>query len=266
MSRRFLFIILIFAFVAGVVGYVIYDSIRDRVETVFEIVPVGVSKYRTLMTRAYEPDLFDKGESPFYSERVLGRAIEDYDLVRLFDMGREVLLAELRDGMELSSVRYSDLLRLRVSFGSKLRSEQVSYAVVQTFATLRREGLERRREESIREFADKLRIQEDKVEDHRVRLTYYSEEHLIPYDVMFGEGQRGRSEDGETEDGDLVILGADWARIEKVREDYERELAILEAIKEAEFSEFMDESLWREPIIIHEAGWSDEVGAQMRVK
>ncbi len=52
-------------------------------------------------------------------------------------------------------------------------------------------------------------------------------------------------------------------KFSKVRDDYERELAILDAIKQAEFIGSIGESLEREPIVIHQHGWTSEVAKEM---
>ncbi len=63
----------------------------------------------------------------------------------------------------------------------------------------------------------------------------------------------------------LMVSAEEKTRFGIVREDYERELAILDAIKQAEFTETLGRGLERDPIMFHKIGWTTEVAAEMKL-
>ena len=65
--------------------------------------------------------------------------------------------------------------------------------------------------------------------------------------------------DNAKEEDDLMISAEEKTRFGKVREDYERELGILDAIKAAEFTEFLGDGLERDPLVFHQKAVTPEV-------
>ncbi len=61
------------------------------------------------------------------------------------------------------------------------------------------------------------------------------------------------------EKGDLMVSAEEKTKFGKVRVDYEREVAILDAIKQAEFTEAIGEDLEREPLEFHERAKTPDV-------
>lgn len=58
--------------------------------------------------------------------------------------------------------------------------------------------------------------------------------------------------DNINEEVDLMLSAEEQTKFGKVREDYERELAILDSIKNAEFTESIGDDLDRDPLVFHE--------------
>ncbi len=167
------------------------------------------------------------------------------------------------------------LIRREVYADSEVKTEQVGYAVKQTYYTRRTEALNKRRLETMNVFKDKRRIQEDKVEDHRTRLYALSKRLQIPHhggDARLSANRdldtnkhEGKSRlDARKGEGGLIVSAEEKTKFGKVREDYERELLILDAIKEAEFTEKIGENLERDPLVFHLLGWTPDVTAAMK--
>ncbi len=77
--------------------------------------------------------------------------------------------------------------------------------------------------------------------------------------MVFNQNVEKLRVDSNKEEGDLMLSAEEKTKFGKVREDYERELAILDSIKEAEFSEAIGEDLERDPLVFHELATTPDV-------
>lgn len=227
-------------------------------ETTFEVNPFGWKNNldapddnRVLLTHQFVQTQF----AIIQSKETIKRAIDDYDLEKLLGKNKQDLTEEITTSIEMSQKEGTDLMSLKVYADSEKEAQQISYALVQTFITRRRERIEKRVEVSRLVFADKRKIQEDKVEDHRVRLYALAKQF---------QKRGGKDRYSEILEGDTMLLLEDPTRLEKVRQDYERELTILDAIKQVEVEEFSHEGGRKSSVVVHEAGWSDAVTGDIR--
>jgi capsular exopolysaccharide synthesis family protein len=77
--------------------------------------------------------------------------------------------------------------------------------------------------------------------------------------VIYNQNVEKLRIDTSKEEGDLMLSAEEKTKFGKVRVDYERELAILDAIKEAEFTEAIGENLERDPLVFHELATTPNV-------
>jgi polysaccharide biosynthesis transport protein len=76
--------------------------------------------------------------------------------------------------------------------------------------------------------------------------------------VVMDENVKKLFIDTNKESQNLMLSAEEKTRFGKVREDYERELAILDSIKEAEFTETIGEKLDRDPLVFHKLATTPE--------
>ncbi len=77
--------------------------------------------------------------------------------------------------------------------------------------------------------------------------------------VVYNQNVEKLRIDSDKEVGDLMVSAEEKTRFGKVREDYERELNVLEAIEGAEFQESLGEDLERDPLVFHKNARTPEV-------
>ncbi len=170
---------------------------RFSTETVFEINPFGA---RTAQDRSYEMMMRQFLQTQFaiiQSQETIRRAIDDYGLKERLDKNEQELIKEITSCMSLGQERGTDLIKLEVIADSELEAQQIAYALLHTYSKRREEALDMRRKESIQEFKDKRKLQEDRVEDHRTRLYALSKKLQIPYHGKEGRLYTGRNSDND---------------------------------------------------------------------
>ncbi|MGJ8655103.1 MAG: YfbK domain-containing protein [Akkermansiaceae bacterium] len=104
---------------------------------------------------------------------------------------------------------------------------------------------------------------EERLERSQVNVRKKLKEDL----VVFGKNVEKLRIDSDKEVGDLMVGAEEKTRFGKVREDYERELAVLEAIKGAEFNELLGENLDRYPVEVEkkvDPDFSKEISAAVQ--
>ena len=385
-KNRYGMIILTFLLVlltAAVITYVMPKMYESKV--VVEINPYGAKtdalrvggESRARMTRQFLQTQF----AIIKSEETLKKVNDQLKLSRRWGMSEKLALGVLSGIVNTKQERGTDLIEISVRHGKREDVKLIADQVAKSYGQRRTDRLDKRRLESINEFKDKRRVQEDKVEDHRTRLYALSKKLKIPYhgkdgrfyagrdsDVnehsratqAFEEAKRskdqlesfvnslsglndedlmvtliasGRSEaavlkadydqlselkrsksvalasglgmnhrtikslnvsikeieerlsrsvvnvrkklaedlvvfnqnveklrlDTDNEVNDLMVSAEEKTRFGKVREDYERELAILDAIKQAEFTELLGENLEGDPLFFHKNATTPEV-------
>ncbi|MGJ8656267.1 MAG: hypothetical protein ACSHX6_07440 [Akkermansiaceae bacterium] len=283
MSRKIVFIVLVVAGVAGYSGYVLgvnkgalveaEDEVRKEEgmsrefgsETVFEINPYGTMSDAVGRNRMMTRQFFQTQFAIIESEETIGRAIENYDLVSLLGKNKQDLVKEIGGSIKLGEERGTDLIKLSVNADSELKAQRIAYALTHAYAGRRVAALEKRKKEVVELFAKKRKVQEGKVEEARGKLYAWSKKLQIPYYGKDGDLHESINKEENT-DNDPLVSKEEKTHFGKLREDYERELAILDAIKQAEFTDIISGGLERDPIVFHRYGWSDEVGAEMGVK
>ncbi|MGJ8656413.1 MAG: polysaccharide biosynthesis tyrosine autokinase [Akkermansiaceae bacterium] len=385
-KNRYGMIILTFLLVlltAAVITYVMPKMYESKV--VVEINPFGAKtealgvgdNNRIMMTRQFLQTQFAIIES----DETFKRVNEQLKLSRRWGMSEKDTLRVLSGIVNTRQERGTDLIEISVRHGKREDVKLIANQVANSYGQRRTDGLDKRRLESINEFKDKRRVQEDKVEDHRTRLYALSKKLQIPYHGKDGRFYAGRDSDAAESDranqayeeakrtkdqlesfvnslnglsdedmmvtliasgrpeaavlktdyeqlsalkqnksvalasglganhrtikslgvsiqeieerlsrsvvnvrkklaedlvvfnqnveklridtdkevGDLMVGAEEKTRFGKVREDYERELAILDAIKQAEFSELLGENLERDPLVFHQNATTPEV-------
>lgn len=189
------------------------------------------------------------------SEKTIRRAIDDYDLVKRFGVNKEDLFKEIAESIEVSQGKGIDLISLVVHADSELKAQQIAYAITVTYGKRHREGIEKRRKEAIVAFKEKRIKQEKLVEEQRKKVESLSKKLGIPYGDKPEKGEGGAVE-SKLSPKMVTKLGV-------VSEGYGRETAILDAIKQAEFSELFGENLEMDSIVFHQYGWTSEVAKTM---
>jgi capsular polysaccharide biosynthesis protein len=284
---KYILITVVIAIFAGISGYFLGVNKSNLEEDLTRITVVEknekftsetilqLSPYRTVRDAMISHQFSQTEFAVIKSQENLSRAIDDYDLEKLLGKNKEELIKEIAGSVEIAQERGTDLIRLEVSADSELKAQQIAYAVTQTYSTRRTEALNKRRLETMNVFKDKRRIQEDKVEDHRTRLYALSKRLQIPYHGRDARLSANRGLDVNKHDeksrldarkgeGGLIVSAEEKTKFGKVREDYERELLILDAINEAEFTEKIGENLERDPLVFHLLGWTPDVTAAMK--
>ncbi|MEZ7955813.1 MAG: hypothetical protein QMC23_04165 [Rubritalea sp.] len=284
---KYILTTVVIAIFAGISGYFLGVNKSNLEETLTRITAVEknekftsetilqVNPYGTVRAAMMSHQFFQTEFAVIKSQENLSRAIDDYDLEKLLGKNKEELIKEIAGSVEIAQERGTDLIRLEVSADSELKAQQIAYAVTQTYSTRRTEALNKRRLETMNVFKDKRRIQEDKVEDHRTRLYALSKRLQIPHHGGDARLYANRGLDVNKHDekarldarkgeGGLIVSAEEKTKFGKVREDYEREHVILDAIKEAEFTEKIGENLERDPLVFHQLGWTPDVTAAMK--
>ncbi len=385
-KNRYGMIILTFLLVlltAAVITYVMPKMYESKV--VVQINPFGQKSVtlgvgdsgRMMMTRQFLQTEF----AIIKSDETLKKVDDQLKLSRRWGMSERQTLGVLSGIVNTRQERGTDLIEISVRHGKREDVKLIADQVARSYGQRRTDTLDKRRLDSINEYKNKRRIQEDKVEDHRTRLYALSKKLRIPYhgkESRFYEGRSadanesdratqayeeakrtkdqlesfvnslnglsdedlmvtliasGRPEsavikadyeqlsslkqnknvalsgglgpkhrtitsidvsireiqerlsrsvinvrkklaedlvvfnqnveklrvDTDKERGDLMLSADQKTRFGKVREDYEREQDILDAIKQAEFTETLGEGLEREPLVFHENARTPEV-------
>lgn len=375
--------LLLVVLTAGVITYVMPKMYESTV--VVEVAPYGAKTEaldvgganRMLMTRQFLQTQF----AIIKSEETLKIVNERLKLSRRWGMSEKDTLKMLGGIVSTTEQRGTDLIEISVRSGKREDVKMIAEQVARSYEQRRTESLDKRRLDSINEFEDKRRIQEDKVEDHRTRLYALSKKLQIPYHgkdgrfyaardsdanehsrsiqayeeakrtkdklesfisslnglndedlmvtliasgrpeaavistdyvqlanlkqsksvarasglglkhnsiksldisiaeiearlsrsalnvrrklaedlVVFNQNVEKLRRDTTKEEGDLMVSAEEKTRFGKVREDYERELGILDAIKGAEFAELLGEGLERDPLVFHKNARTPEV-------
>jgi len=96
--------------------------------------------------------------------------------------------------------------------------------------------------------------------DERLARSVVNVRQKLAQDLMvFNQNVEKLRVDSNKEEDDLMLSAEEKTKFGKVREDYERELAILDSIKEAEFTEAIGEDLERDPLVFHEFATTPDV-------
>jgi succinoglycan biosynthesis transport protein ExoP len=97
-----------------------------------------------------------------------------------------------------------------------------------------------------------LNVSINEIDERLARSVVNVRKKLAQDLVVFDQNVEKLRLDTNEEDGDLMLGAEEKTKFGKVREDYERELAILDSIKAAEFSEALGDNLDRDPLVFHE--------------
>jgi len=128
----------------------------------------------------------------------------------------------------------------------KNTEETVSYSPQ---APLSREEREGRKEEVLAQYKQKIEAQEDRVEDNRARLYKLSKSLGIPYHGINSQVASTYNQNGKQNfAGKSMNTAEDHTQFGKVKDEYEREFAILQSIKSAEFRETITAGLETDPL------------------
>lgn len=255
--------ILIFLSLIGIVGGFIFLKMNDRLhscETVIEVPRLFYFGENPMMTRAYvEQD----PRKAIKSEAIIDKAIHDYQLETLFEIPVKEAPKEISRNLEIIRVGDRNLLSIKTYGKTEELAQQLNYAIVQSYKKRRAEGLEKRRLEAIIVFTEKMKIQEDVVEDHKTRLNGLSKKLGITY-TSLKNLKREREENFRESTKQRFLM--ETPRLIKVAEDYERELQILNAIRSAMISEQRATQLSDQVFIIHQTGWTPQIEESMEAK
>ncbi|MFT5905136.1 MAG: hypothetical protein ACI9E1_000729 [Cryomorphaceae bacterium] len=246
---------------------------RFNSETVFQINPIGYGNTHLSYTHMMMSQFLETQFQIIKSQETLSRAIKDYDLERLLGKSEQELIKEIAERIDVGQVSGTDLVKFKVYANSELKAQQIAYAVMHTYGDSRTEERKKRLKDTIEVFAKKRKMQEAIVEDHRARLYALSKKLQIPYHgkklkadlIIFNKNVEKLRLDSSMEVCGFMVSAEEKTKFGKVREDYEREMAILDAIKQAEFTEMIGEDLMRDPLVFHQLGWTPEVAAAMKL-
>jgi len=167
-------------------------------KVVIEINPFGqksaalrVGDNRMLMTRQFLQTQF----AIIKSDETLKKVNDQLKLSRRWGTSEKQTVNILSGIVATRQERGTDLIEISVRHGKREDVKLIADQVAKSYGQRRTEGLDKRRLDSIMEYKDKRRIQEDKVEDHRTRLYALSKKLQIPYHGKDGRIYAGRDSD-----------------------------------------------------------------------
>lgn len=199
LKNRYGMIILTFLLVvltAAVITYVMPKMYESKV--LVQINPYGqksealrVGGGGGLMTRQF----FQTEFAIIKSEETLRKVNDQLKLSRRWGMSEKDTLGVLSAVVNTRQEMGTDLIEISVRHGKREDVKLIAEQVAKSYGQRRSDSLDKRRFESINEYKNKRRIQEDKVEDHRTRLYALSKKLKIPYHGKDGRYYLGRDSD-----------------------------------------------------------------------
>ena len=175
----------------------------------------------------------------------------------------------ITNSLEVMQLEEPDSKLIKTFAKTEVKAQQLNYAIVKSYQQLRLDGVRERRLDTLQEFKDKMGIQEGKVKDYKTRLDGLSKKLGISYKISASGNVVSDSSEFADElfKGGDMLLGIDDTRFVKVSEDYEREVAILKAIKSA-LKEYIDadNSPANEDYKIYESGWTEAIEKLMKAR
>lgn len=200
LKNRYGMIILTFLLViltAAVITYVMPKMYESNV--LVQINPYGQKSEAlrvgggggNLMTRQF----FQTEFAIIKSEETLRKVNDQLKLSRRWGMSEKDTLGVLASVVNTRQEMGTDLIEISVRHGKREDVQLIADQVAKSYGQRRSDSLDKRRFESIKEYKNKRRIQEDKVEDHRTRLYALSKKLKIPYHGKDGRYYLGRDSD-----------------------------------------------------------------------
>jgi len=125
--------------------------------------------------------IFQTQTSVICGDEVIIRAIDDYQLNILFETDQATLLKDISENIESTRERKTGLISIKAFSHKEEQAQQICYAIVHSYDELRRESIENTRNEVIAKYKQKIKSQEDKVEDCRAKLYKLSKKLGIGY-------------------------------------------------------------------------------------
>lgn len=256
-------ITIVIAVITGLCGY-FFAINKTKItgvlaKSITEELKIKQYKVETLIQiNDYSRSCFKKDAEQFISAELealkscenLTRAIKDYHLEKLLNMGESELLGEMKAGIEIMPLRGTYLLTFNVSADTELKAQQISYAVLYSYREIRGELLDKSYKDYKKSLREKLKEQELIVEQKRVKLQELSKKLGVPYP---------KSDNLDTKTPEEMI------RFGRAKDEYERELSIEEAIGHAQFETAFRSDLQQDPLIFHSQPWAPELHETMQL-
>jgi len=225
--------------------------------------PLGGSMGESSGTGGATPQFFATEFEKIKSGNTLGKVVDNLDLASRWDMDKEQAVEKLKDRINTSNVRDTDLIKIQVRHSNKKDADEIARELAYAYKDYRQELEQLNAERQLAELDKAVRDQEDKVEERRKVLASIVRNKGIIYkgddSIEASDGAMAMRDERREE---AIKRGLDAQDYVDAKREFETEQRLLQQMKLKQIGESISRKIPSDSVVIHEAPGKDTKSAE----